>query len=145
MTEDNLKDFTINWIITGLLTTCLLMFAITFMYSNNPTGLDKDGTNFIFNSTKTNVNNKLISLDKDSDLVLNITAETDPEKSDLGSRESVASAYETYEDGKSFWKNSIILLNWVFVGDIGEILIGTIGGIIGFIGVYYVYRFIKGT
>lgn len=145
MTEDNLKDFTINWIITGLLTTCLLMFAITFMYSNNPTGLDKDGTNFIFNSTKTNVSNKLISLDKDSDLTLNITAETDPEKSNLGSRESVASAYETYEDGKSFWKNSIILLKWVFVGDIGEILIGTIGGIIGFIGMYYIYRFIKGT
>lgn len=144
MTEDNLKDFTINWIITGLLTTCLLMFAITFMYSNNPTGLDKDGTGNIFNSSKTNLNSKLVGMGTESDEVLNLTAEMDPEKSQLGSRESVSSSFSIFSSGRSIWTQSMSLLSWVFQGDVGKILIGTIGGMIGLLGVYYISKFVRG-
>lgn len=144
MTEDNLKDFTINWIITGLLTTCLLMFAITFMYSNNPTGLDKDGTGNIFNSSKTNLNSKLVGIGTESDEVLNLTAEMDPEKSQLGSRESVSSSFSIFSSGRSIWTQSMSLLSWVFQGDVGKILIGTIGGMIGLLGVYYISKFVRG-
>lgn len=145
MAEENIKDFTVNWIVTGLLTTCLLMFALTFMYYNNPTGLDKDGTGNKLNVSNYAMSNKLVRIDKDSDLIFNITAETDPEKSELGSRESVAVALETYSKGKSFWKDSISLLSWVFGEEVGKLLIGTIGGIIGFVGIYFTYRFIRGT
>lgn len=145
MTEDNLKDFTINWIITGLLTTCLLMFAITFMYSNNPTGLDKDGTGNIFNKTKTNMTNKLVEIDVEIDSVLNLSAEMDPEKSQLGSRESVSSSFSILGSGKSIWTQSISLFSWVFQGDVGKILIGTIGGIIGLLGIYYISKFVRGV
>lgn len=144
MTEDNLKDFTINWIIVGLLTTCLLMFAITFMYSNNPTGLDKDGTGDIFNSSKTNLNSKLVGIDVETDSVLNLSAEMDPEKSQLGSRESVSSSFSIFDSGKSIWTQSISLFSWVFQGDVGKILIGTIGGIIGLLGIYYISKFVRG-
>jgi hypothetical protein len=144
MTEDNLKDFTINWIITGLLTTCLLMFAITFMYSNNPTGLDKDGTGNIFNSSKTNLNSKLVGIDVEIDSVLNLSAEMDPEKSQLGSRESVSSSFSIFGSGKSIWTQSISLFSWVFQGDVGKILIGTIGSIIGLLGIYYISKFVRG-
>lgn len=144
MTEDNLKDFTINWIITGLLTTCLLMFAITFMYSNNPTGLDKDGTGNIFNSSKTNLTSKLIRMEKEFDSVLNLSAEMDPEKSQLGSRESVPSSFSIFRSGKSIWTQSISLFSWVFQGDVGKIVVGTIGGIIGLLGIYYISKFVRG-
>ena len=144
MTEDNLKDFTINWIITGLLTTCLLMFAITFMYSNNPTGLDKDGTGNIFNKTKTNMTNKLVGIDVEIDSVLNLSAEMDPEKSELSSRESVSSSFSIFRSGKSIWTQSMSLFSWVFQGDVGKILVGTIGGIIGLLGVYYISKFVRG-
>ena len=144
MTEDNLKDFTINWIITGLLTTCLLMFAITFMYSNNPTGLDKDGTGNIFNSSKTNLNSKLVGIETESDGDLNLTAEMDPEKSQLGSRESVSSSFSIFSSGRSIWTQSMSLFSWVFQGDVGKILVGTIGGMIGLLGVYYISKFVRG-
>ena len=144
MTEDNLKDFTINWIITGLLTACLLMFAITFMYSNNPTGLDKDGTGNIFNSSKTTLSSKLIGMETETDGVSELTADMDPEKSQLGSRESVSSSFSIFGSGKSIWTQSRYLFSWVFQGDVGEILVGTIGGIIGLLGVYYIYKFVRG-
>lgn len=144
MTEDNLKDFTINWIITGLLTTCLLMFAITFMYSNNPTGLDKDGTGNIFNSSKTNLNSKLVGMGTESDGVLKLTAEMNPEKSQLGSRESVSSSFSIFSSGRSIWTQSMSLFSWVFQGDVGKILVGTIGGMIGLLGVYYISKFVRG-
>lgn len=144
MTEDNLKDFTINWIVVGLLTTCLLMFAITFMYSNNPTGLDKDGTGDIFNKSKFNITNKLVGIDVEIDSVLNLSAEMDPEKSQLGSRESVSSSFSIFSSGRSIWTQSISLFSWVFQGDVGKILIGTIGGMIGLLGIYYISKFVRG-
>ena len=59
MVEDNIKDFTINWIITGLLMTCLVSFAVVFMLNNNPNGLEADTLNKLGN-TSSNLTNKLI-------------------------------------------------------------------------------------
>ena len=36
MADDNLKDFTLSWILLGLLSFCLMTFATTFMFANNP-------------------------------------------------------------------------------------------------------------
>ena len=71
MAEDNLKDFTVNWIITGLLLTCLLAFAITFMANNNPLGLGDDA-DYVFNNTYTNLNTQLLEVDTESNELLNI-------------------------------------------------------------------------
>lgn len=142
MSEENLKDFVVNWSITGLLCFCLLTFAITFMFYNNPIGLN-DGTQDVFSTTNSNMSSSLYSLESRSDNVLNITANTNPETSYLGSRDSVATAYDTYSSSSSFWTQSKLLIGYVFTGDSGKILITTLGGLIGFIGVYLIIRLVR--
>jgi hypothetical protein len=112
------------------------------MFYNNPIGLD-DGTQNIFSSTNANISSKLYSLESSSDNVLNITANTNPETSYLGSRDSVATAYDTYHSSSSFWTQGKLLIGYVFTGDSGKILITTLGGLIGFIGVYLIIRLVR--
>jgi hypothetical protein len=88
--------------------------------------------------------NKLVKIDVEIDSVLNLTAKMDPEKSQLGSGESVSSSFSIFSSGKSIWTQSISLLSWVFQGDVGKILVGTIGGMIGLLGVYYISKFVRG-
>lgn len=142
MTEDNIKDFVVNWTIAGLLMFCLISFTIMFMYSNNPIGLN-DGTDKILNTTSNGINNKLMEVNPEANNLLNITSNTNPETSYLGSRDSVATAYSTYGTAKSFWTQSITLISWVFSGVIGQILITVIGGLLGFMGVYYIIQLVR--
>jgi len=143
MTEENLKDFTVNWILGGLLLFCLLTFAITFMYDNESAGLD-DGTGNIIGQKYNNLSNNLIELPTDANFALNITANTNPEISDLGSRDSVSTAFATKQSASDSWENSKILLSWVFSGTSGTLLIGVIGGLIAFLSMFYLWRFIRG-
>ncbi len=142
MVEDNIKDFTINWVIFGLLATCLIAFAITFMYENNPYGLN-DGSLEKLTSTDVDLNTRLYSLEGDGDELLNITSKTDPEVSQLGSKDSVATAYKMKDSGVSFWTSAKSLIGWVFTGEIGKILLGTFGGLIGFLSVYFIIKLIR--
>jgi len=142
MSEDNLKDFTINWIVTGLLLTSLIAFTVFFMLNNNPIGLGDDADT-VLTITSAGISSKLLEVSGDSDVVLNITANTNPEVSDLGSRDSVASAYSMKGTGTSYWEGSKTLLAWIFSGAIGEMLIVIFGGIIGFLAFYYIVKFIR--
>lgn len=141
MAEENLKDFTINWILTGALFICLLSFAALFIFNNNPTGLGDSGD--VFNTTKNNLSSRLFVVSDDADEVLNITANTNPEVSDLGSRDSVASAYSAKQTSKGFWESIKQLLGWTFSGDVGKMFLVTFSGIIGFLAFYYIVKFIR--
>jgi len=142
LVEDNLKDFTINWAIFGLLFTCLIAFSITFMANNNPIGLN-DGSSDILSSTQTALNSSLYEVEPDSDQMLNITSKTNPEASYLGSRDTVGSSYGTYGTGKSFWTDSKQMIQWIFTGDTGKILITVLGGLIAFMGLYFIAKWIR--
>jgi len=142
MAEENLKDFTVNWVVGGLLLFSLLTFAITFMYDNNSIGLD-DGTGDIFDQDYSVISNGLEELPADSNYMLNITSNTNPEVSDLGSRDSVSTAFGAKKTASASWDNSKKLLSWVFSGDSGKILLGTIGGILAFLSLFYIWRFIR--
>lgn len=142
MAEENLKDFTINWMVTGLLLTCLLAFTITFFISNNPSGLGDDA-NEVFGSVRNDQQGNLIGAEEDANTLLNITSKTNPEVSDLGSRDSVASSYEAKGSASQYWEASKQLISWVFSGTIGKILLATLGGMMGFLGFYYIYKFIR--
>jgi len=131
-----------NSIVMGLLLVCLISFAITFMFYNNPTGLG-DVAEGKLAYTQTNISGRLYASDVDADKVLNITANTNPEASDLGSRDSVSSSYSAYGTSKGFFESAKILIAWIFVGDMGKMLLSVFGGIIGFLGFYYIYKFIK--
>ena len=142
MAEDNLKDFTVNWVITGLLLTCLITFAITFMFNNNPIGLGDDA-DYILNQTYTGINTKLLEVDTNANELLNITANTNPEVSQLGSRDSVGSSYGYKSVGTGFWSSMKQLIAWIFVGDVGKMLITVFGGLLGLIGGYFIIKYIR--
>lgn len=137
--EDNLKDFTINWAIFGLLFTCLMAFTISFMANNNPIGLN-DGSDEIFSDSYTSMNGSLYEIEPTSDNLLNVTSKTNPEASELGSRDTVATAYETYGTATSFWSSAKPMIRWIFTGDIGKALLTTLGGLIAFLGIYFITK-----
>jgi len=142
MAENDLKDFTTNWIIAGFLMFCLLTFAITFMYNNNNSGLE-DGTGDLFGQNYNNMSNRLIETPEDANFLLNITANTNPEVSDLGSRDSVSAAFESKKTASANWEDSKKIIGWVFSGDTGKILLGVVGGLITFLSAFYIWRFIR--
>jgi len=142
MAEENLKDFTINWIVTGFLLTCLISFAVLFMANNNPLGLDDDSED-IFNRTTNGLSSSLTETTENADTILNITANTNPEASELGSRDSVASAYKSKETATGYWEDSKKLIGWIFSGDTGQMLIITLSSLIGFLAFYYIVKFIR--
>ena len=143
MAEDNLKDFTANWVIFGLLFFALVTFAITFMYNNNPTaGLGEDAE-AIFGAAENTIESKLYEAPSDADTLLNVTANTNPEASDLGSRDSVASSYSLFGSGRSFFDSMKLFVSWIFSGTIGQMLLAVIGGILGFTGVYFIIKLIR--
>ena len=142
MAEENLKDFTINWIVTGLLIFCMITFTLTFMVNNNPLGLGNDSSN-VLNATQSGISSKLYDTTDDADNVLNITANTNPEVGELGSRDSVASGYSATGSGKGFFESIKILISWVIVGEMGEMLIAVFSGIIGFTSFFFIVKWIR--
>lgn len=141
MADEGMKDFTVTFIIGGLLMFCLLTFTILFMYNNNTEALgeaeDKLSSNYDSSS------DTLISITGDSDSMLNITANTNPETSDLGSRDSVSVAYESKSIAYDNWENSKEIIAYVFSGTSGIVLLSVFGGIIGLLTVFNIWRFIK--
>jgi len=141
--DENLKDFTTNLIIGGLLMFCLLAFAITFVFNNNTTALD-GGTGDIFSTSYNNISSNLYESPNNSNELLNITANTNPEISQLGSRDSVAVSFQTKGSATSYFEQSKLLISWVFSGTVGKILLGVFGGLIGFLSMFYIWRFVRG-
>jgi len=142
MADDGLKDFTINWILGGFLLFCLLAFSITFVYNNNTSALD-DGTGTIFSTSYTNFSNTLTSSSQDSNTLLNVTSNTNPEISDLGSRDSVAVSFGAKGGATSYWEASKTLFFWVFSGTSGSIMLGVFGGLIGILAMFFIWRFVR--
>lgn len=143
MADTDLKDFTTSWILAGFLLTCLIGFAITFMAANNTSGLGGD-TDSIFDTTYDGTEESLQQLTTDSDTMLNITANTNPEVGQLGSRDSVAAGFVSGGIARSKFQTAKIMLGWVFSDAVGQMLIGIISGLIGIGVVFFVTKFIKG-
>ena len=142
MGDESLKDFTINWMLGGFLIACLLFFSITFVYNNNADALN-DGTSEIIGVSSTNISNELYELSDESNELLNVTSNTNPELSELGDRASVAVGFSAKGSGTSYWESSKSLLSWVFSGTSGKMLLGVIGGMIGFLSLFFLWRFIR--
>ena len=143
MADDNLKSFTVNGVLGGLLLTCLLAFAISFMAYNNPSGLDDDGTGDIFDTSYENTVSNLQETDQDANVLLNITSNTNPEVSDLGSRDSVATSYSATGTAKESWESSKKMVAWVFSGTTGQLLLAVIGGLIGLVAYFLITKHIR--
>ena len=142
MADENLKDFAVNWTIFGLLLFSLLSFTFIFMQNNNPIALN-DGANEVLLQTQSNVSSNLYEIEGDTDDLLNVTANTNPEVSFLGSRDSVATAYNTAGTGQSMWTSTKVLIGWVFTGDAGKILLSVFAGLMGFLMIYFITKWIR--
>lgn len=142
MGQENIKDFTIEWVIFGLLFTCLVSFTIAFMYSNNPIGLD-DGTNNLITNGLTNGQNNLLLIDDNSNGILNVTAKTNPNEGFLGSRDSVSTSFSASKESRNSFNMIKQLIGWTFSGDIGKMLIAVFGGLIGYLIFYFGFKFIR--
>lgn len=142
MAEDNIKDFTINWIIVGILSFCLISFTISFMFYNNPSGLGGDVSSKL-TGLSSEFNTELLLVDSKGESVSNITAQTNPEAGLLGSRDSVAAAFETKQSSIGFFKSLKILIAWIVVGDLGKMLVSVFSGFFGFISVYFIVKWIR--
>jgi len=141
MPEDSIKDFTINWIVIGLLTFSLVTFAVSFMHNNNSGGLGEAGGKF--DNVSSGLETKLLQSSSDANVALNITASTNPEASQLGSRDSVSTAFEMKNTGTGIFETTKTFISWVLVGDAGEMLLSVLGGILVFLLVYFIYKFIR--
>lgn len=142
MADDSLKDYTLSMLMGGFLMFCLLAFAISFMYSNNPTGLD-DGTGEIFSDTYDDYSGELQEVTEEANAILNITANTNPEVSDLGSRDSVAASFDAKRSSSSYFTQGRTLIVWVFSGVVGQILIGVIGGFFSLLAGFAIWRSVR--
>lgn len=142
MAEDNLKNYTIDWVVGGLLIFAMLAFAIGFMGYNNPTGLGTESEEVLQN-TYSQGGTYLTEVHTDANSLLNITANTNPEVSDLGSRDSVAAGYSATGTAKGSWETTKDLVSWVFTGTTGIILLGVMGGLIGLMSMFLIWRWIR--
>ncbi len=141
MADNNLKDFSINWVLFGLLFFCLLSFAVSFMFNNNPLGFGDSGD--FFEDTALNMQGKLLALPNNSNALLNITSETNPEISDLGSRDSVATSYGIMGTSKGFFESSKIFMGWVLTGTVGQLLVSVFGGLFSLVALYFITKWIR--
>lgn len=136
MANQNLKDFTTNWILLGLLAFSLLAFILAFVGSNNPLAFgDSSG---IFQDTSNSLNSKLTQVDSAANNVSNITAVTNSLDSSGSNVASASSSYNFLGTGKSFWKAFINLIGYVFSGTSGAILIAVLGGLLIYEAIYWI-------
>lgn len=141
MADDNLKDFAVSWTLFGLLFFCLITFAVSFMFFNNPTGLgDSQG---VFDDTATSYQGDLQQLPSDSDALLNITSKTNPEASFLGSRDSTATSYGIMGSAKKFFTNSKVFISWILTDTSSQLLMAVFGGLFGLISLYYIVKWMR--
>lgn len=141
MAVDNLKEFGVMFILAGLLFVSLLYFAIGFTANNNPDALGSSEGKF--GDFKDEFESTLIATEAEGNSLLNISAESDPEISNLGSRDSVASSYGIAGNSGGFFNNIRRFFEWVIPGANGIIVMSVLAGIFTFLLVYYVTKWIR--
>lgn len=139
MAVDNIKDFSINFILYGLLFLALSTFTIIFLSQNNPNAINPELMNLIENSSSDS-QGKLVALNETGDVMLNITSYTDPEASYLGSKDQVATAYKMAGSSKESWEASKKMLS-VVIPDVKIIII--FSSIILFSMIYFIIKLLR--
>tara|TARA_R110002110_G_scaffold70202_1_gene188625 strand:+ start:684 stop:1118 length:435 start_codon:yes stop_codon:yes gene_type:complete len=141
MAVNNLMEFNNQWILFGLLFFSMLTFAITFTASNNPDALGDSQD--VFDNYSDNFQSKLIVIDEDSNKILNITSQSNPDAGFLGSRDSVATSYGITGTSRSFFQESKVFMGWIFSGTSGQIIIAVIVGMFSFTALFFIVKWIR--
>lgn len=142
MTEDNIKDFTLTWILTGVLIFALLTFALIFAYNNNPSALGENEQQIII--LKGNFSNSLQEIEGDMNTEFNTSAELNSEDNSVGTASASSTSYNFAGTGQSKWTIIKQMIAWIFAGDFGQMVIKIISGIFGLVALYYAIKLIRG-
>jgi hypothetical protein len=140
--ENNLGELVQNYALLGLLIFAMVAFTAAFISNNGQYALN-DGTDSVFSKTNNSLSSNFNLVSNSSDSVLNITSNTDPEKSYLGSKDSVATSYQTYGTVRKTWDSTKILFSYVFSGEIGFILLIVFSSLLTFLGVMLIIKLIR--
>jgi hypothetical protein len=137
MADQNIKDFTTNWVTFGLLFFFMMTFTLTFFYNNNPDALsDNQGT---FELYANNISNQLVELEDKTNQQINVSALIESEDQELGSRVAASNSYGFWDTSSSFWESSKGFIGWILAGAAGTILISVLGGLIGIAVLYWIF------
>lgn len=141
MPNENLKDFTIEWIVFGLLFFSLMTFAGLFVGANNPAAFgDTQGSFYKYSA---DIQSRLVGVENNTNLLLNVSANTNPEESFLGSRDSVATSYGIMGTAKGFLDSTKLFMGWILTGTAGQILITVFVGMFGTISIYLITKWLR--
>ena len=141
MAINNLKDFAVQWSLFALLFFSLMTFAGVFVANNNADAFGN--TQDKFDTYTASIKSNLVSLENESNTLLNISALNNPEESFLGSRDSVATSYGITGTAKSFLDSLKLFMGWIFTGTQGQILITVLVGMFGIISLFYITKWIR--
>lgn len=141
MTEDNIKDFTLTWILAGVLIFSLLTFALIFTYNNNPSALGENEQQITV--LKGNFSNSLQEVEGDMNTEFNTSAELNSEDTSVGTASASSTSYNFAGTGQSKWTIIKQMIAWIFAGTFGQIVIKIISGIFGLVALYYVIKLIR--
>lgn len=141
MAMNSLKDFSIEWVLFGLLFFSLMTFAVVFMANNNADGLGSAQGQFDFYIQNTSGN--LISVEVDSNRLLDISAENNPEVSFQGSKDSVTTSYGIVGNARNFMSSFQLFMGWILVGDSGQLIVSTLVGMFGMMSLYFITKWIR--
>ena len=130
-----------QWIMFGLLFFSLLTFTMLFMFNNSPDALGTSGDKF--DTYSSDIKSKLVMVVEDSNSLLNISAQNDPEVSNLGSKDSVATAYGITGISRSFLSSMKLFMGWIITGDAGKVLVSIFVGMFGILSIYFITKWIR--
>ena len=141
MADQDIKDFTVNWVLVGLLVFSLLGFTMVFLSSNNPNALGDMESNF--ENTYTKFSNSLIEIELENQDQLEVSSELNSESAAVTTQGAASTSYSFMGSAKEFWQSSKVFLSWIFTGTMGNVLIAVISGLFGIIGLYYIIRLLR--
>lgn len=150
MASENLKEFSIEWAVIGLLFFSLIAFSSTFIYNNSPGAMGSAGDKLV--TYGDNINSSLMSLEGESNVLLNISSESDPEVSDLGSKDSVATSYGIMGTARSESQNLLPFVKWILSPNsdsengstlVSTMLLSVLVGLFGITSLYFITKWIR--
>lgn len=138
MADENIKDFTVNWILFGVLFFSLMFFSLSFVFNNNSDALGEFKDNYEIYSS--GISSNLLELERDSNEQINISAIIESEDLELGSRVAASNSYGFMSSAKNYWSGTKGFIALMFEGTAGQIIVGVFSGLFLIIALFFIFR-----
>lgn len=138
MADQNIKDFTTSWITFGVLFFCLITFAGVFMANNNPSGLGSVQNNF--DNYSGGLKPKLIQVEAAANDEMNASASVQSQNQATGGIIAASNSYGFWGSSQKMFKETKQLVQFMFVGEAGRMIVAVFFGLAGFIALYFIFK-----